>query len=518
MNVSSCSMFLFLCVSFTIPSLSSVARHFYLLLSSTLVPLPPPPHFSISSHASSSVYGTSGSENRLWPFGGCVSWCGGEGFTKEMEEEEVEGGQEEKCNSTSHCVLSMYRDWVLSVRRPGCSLLLCLNARFPGGVQFGLEAAEWAWMPGGSFTVAGMTGLRRCSGCLWEESEVEEAQLDREEVELAGVRFGREWRPPRTLGRWARSGLGGQVGLCLLSWRPPRPGGEGRRRGEEEKCLHQRFTQATREAEDKGKIMQPCSLPNMMVKHLIGVEPDVQLMNLERVWACTLEHATHAFTCTHTLLTCTQTNTHKHGCCSSNLLCYRADVNAQSPSLVQTCTIKHRKGPTQWPQWSGQKPAGEWEKRAEGKSPHCTSLLTFRLGAVGGGALLLVQETLGAQRGLGVQVLLVGAGLLHLREATGQVVSAQEEKEDIRGVRCCTSLNTELVTNRTSLLLLFDGLDPFHQVLFSLGVRVQRLVLRNHAEIRTDLLMHLQKTEHHTLKPQLNMSSACYHLCTKYKN
>lgn len=56
-------------------------------------------------------------------------------------------------------------------------------------------------MPGGSLTVLGMIGLRRCSGCLEKGSEVEEAQLDKEEVELAGVRFDRETRPPGTLGR-----------------------------------------------------------------------------------------------------------------------------------------------------------------------------------------------------------------------------------------------------------------------------------------------------------------------------
>lgn len=41
----------------------------------------------------------------------------------EEEEEEVEGGQEEKSNSRSHSGLSMYRDWVLSLRRPGYSRL-----------------------------------------------------------------------------------------------------------------------------------------------------------------------------------------------------------------------------------------------------------------------------------------------------------------------------------------------------------------------------------------------------------
>lgn len=69
--------------------------------------------------------------------------------------------------------------------------------------------------------MSGMMGLRRCSRCLKEgldDSEVEEAQLNTEEVELAGVRFGIETRPPGTLGRWARSGgLGGHAGLNLLS-------------------------------------------------------------------------------------------------------------------------------------------------------------------------------------------------------------------------------------------------------------------------------------------------------------
>lgn len=37
----------------------------------------------------------------------------------EMEEEVVEEGQEEKCNNRSHSGLSMYSDWVLSLRRPG---------------------------------------------------------------------------------------------------------------------------------------------------------------------------------------------------------------------------------------------------------------------------------------------------------------------------------------------------------------------------------------------------------------
>ena len=98
----------------------------------------------------------------------------------------------------------------------------------------GLEAADWERTPGGSLTVSGMMGLRRCSGCLkeaLEDSEVEEAQLNKEEVELEGVKADSETRPLGTLGRWARSdGLGGQTGLHFLSWAPPRPGKEGAKR------------------------------------------------------------------------------------------------------------------------------------------------------------------------------------------------------------------------------------------------------------------------------------------------
>lgn len=62
-----------------------------------------------------------------------------------------------------------------------------------------------------------------------EEAEVE---LDTEEEEaLAGLRFGRERRPPGALARWTRSeGLGGQDGLDLLSRMEPRPGREGEKR------------------------------------------------------------------------------------------------------------------------------------------------------------------------------------------------------------------------------------------------------------------------------------------------
>lgn len=73
-----------------------------------------------------------------------------------------------------------------------------------------------------------MMGRRRCSERLeqvLEDPEVEEAELDREEAELAGVRLGRDTRPPWTLVRWDRSaGFGGQTGLYLFSSAPPLPG------------------------------------------------------------------------------------------------------------------------------------------------------------------------------------------------------------------------------------------------------------------------------------------------------
>lgn len=57
----------------------------------------------------------------------------------DAEDEEAEGGQEEKWSSRSHSVPSMYSDWVLSLRRPGCSLLLMdlMDAGFPGGLREG---------------------------------------------------------------------------------------------------------------------------------------------------------------------------------------------------------------------------------------------------------------------------------------------------------------------------------------------------------------------------------------------
>lgn len=66
-----------------------------------------------------------------------------------------------------------------------------------------------------------------------------EAQLDREELELAGVRLARGGRPLAILGRWARSeGLAGKTGLCLLSWTPHCPGIERMRNYPEVRRSH----------------------------------------------------------------------------------------------------------------------------------------------------------------------------------------------------------------------------------------------------------------------------------------
>ena len=53
---------------------------------------------------------------------------------------------------------------------------------------------------------------------MLEDPEVEEAELDKEEAELAGVRFSKDIRLPGTLVRWVRfAGFGKQTGLYLFS-------------------------------------------------------------------------------------------------------------------------------------------------------------------------------------------------------------------------------------------------------------------------------------------------------------
>lgn len=128
--------------------------------------------------------------------------------------------------------------------------------------------------------------------------------------------------------------------------------------------------------------------------------------------------------CMHTI---TQTQTHKHGCCSSNLLGYRADVTAHhhhwSRPAPQKTGRAQPSGPVVWSEthrWVRQ--TGRRKER-----PDCTLILTFRLWAVDRRALLLIQKTLGAQRGFGVQVLLVRTRLLHLWQPARQILSTEKQ-------------------------------------------------------------------------------------------
>lgn len=188
----------------------------------------------------------------------------------------------------------------------------------------------------------------------------------------------------------------------------------------------------------------------------------------------------------------TQTQTHKHGCCSSNLLGYRADITAHhhhwSRPAPQKTGRAQPSGPVVWSEthrWVRQ--TGRRKER-----PHCTLILTFRLWAVDRRALLLVQKTLRAQRGFGVQVLLVWTRLLHLWQPARQILST-EKQMTMTSEEWETGGGPYIIIQKASLLLLFDGLDAFHQVLLSLCVWVQRFVLGDHTQIRTDLLVHLQK-------------------------
>jgi len=168
-------------------------------------------------------------------------------------------------------------------------------------------------------------------------------------------------------------------------------------------------------------------------KHLLGhVVSNVQLTNLGSSLSMLLYHTCIIHGCadvctqTHTQKH-THTHTHKHSCCSSNLLGNRADVTA--PIIITGPDLHHKKQV-----WSGQKPTGEWVKQVDGRTR--LSILTLRLRAVNRRALLLVQKALGAQRGLGVKVLLVWTSLLHLWQSAGQILSAEKPMDkDIREVR-----------------------------------------------------------------------------------
>lgn len=122
----------------------------------------------------------------------------------DKEEEETEEGQEVYFTNSLYSELLMYRDWVLSFLQSGCSCLLRQYLKAPSlgaKAQTGVEVVGWERTHGGSLTGSGMTGLRRCSVCLWEvleDSYVEEVQLNKG---LVGVLLAELMCPPGTLGR-----------------------------------------------------------------------------------------------------------------------------------------------------------------------------------------------------------------------------------------------------------------------------------------------------------------------------
>lgn len=61
-------------------------------------------------------------------------------------------------------------------------------------------------------------------------------------------------------------------------------------------------------------------------------------------------------------------HTHTHGCCSSNLLGYRADVTAPFTITGPNLHHKRQEGPNAVAQWSGQKPTGAPQKHIEGEN------------------------------------------------------------------------------------------------------------------------------------------------------
>lgn len=133
----------------------------------------------------------SGLECRLWEqLGLCRVWVRGEA---EEEVEEEEGGGQGSCSLLGFL---MYTDWMLSLRRPGCSLFLTrLKLRWPGGLRVRPEAGVEAGMEAGveagvearaSFIVPGRTGWRRCTWSLKAELKGEEEEKTGEEEEEEG--------------------------------------------------------------------------------------------------------------------------------------------------------------------------------------------------------------------------------------------------------------------------------------------------------------------------------------------
>lgn len=219
--------------------------------------------------------------------------------------------------------------------------------------------------------------------------------------------------------------------------------------------------------------------------------------------------ATHACTCIHGCAdVCTQSHKHKHtNTVAVPPTCFV--IEQTSPPITITgpdLYHKRQEGPNPAAPWSGQKPAGEWEKQVEGgearrKREHLPS-----------GSEQWTEERCSSSKRLS-----------ELCEASESKFSWSEPGCSISGSRharsslwrsrqwglykrtaegCFMMRGKEIIQGRP-LLLLFDGLNSFHQVLLSLCVWVQRLFLRHHAELRTCLLVHLWKIQHRTLMSQV---------------
>lgn len=187
---------------------------------------------------------------------------------------------------------------------------------------------------------------------------------------------------------------------------------------------------------------------------------------------------------------------------------YRADISAPSPSLVQTCTTKDRKGPTQWPRGPVRNPqVCERNRQKEGNTGlYLTTDLLARSRARTNAAAVRPEDSQSSET-------LQSPGSPGLNRAAPSLAAGKPvpllrvNEEEVKKNK---QINVKKKVRERSLLLLFDGLDAFHQVVLRLSVRVQRLVLGDHGEIRTDLLTDLYNTQHQTL-----MMTHQLHPCVK---
>lgn len=174
----------------------------------------------------------------------------------------------------------------------------------------------------------------------------------------------------------------------------------------------------------------------------------------------------------------------------------------QRPITITGPDLHHKRqeGPDPVAPWSDQKPTGECKEQVEGM-PRLylnTDLQALSRGQKSAAAHPEDSQSSETLQSPGSPDLTLAAPFL----AAGRPGPLWGGTDDLGCERHERVKKTEVTEVRTSLLLLFNGLYAFHQILLSFCVWVQRLILRDHAEIRTDLLMDLQKTEHHKLIPQ----------------